>query len=159
MNSQRSEWCWYCGELAASRDHVKPQSATNSVKSFTVPCCRHCNSVLGDIALYSDAERGRYIANRLIEKLKECADPEWEDNEIEELGYNLKTVVLRTIKHRLILERRVGYAVRRWGRYVPPTSVSAVSRKSTGRPLAALRTNDGWGLDYCTEKLLPPEDE
>lgn len=155
--SPRGEWCWYCNEVATSRDHIKPQSATHPhVKSITVPCCQSCNSMLGNIHLHTDRQRGQYLAHRLLIKLYEAPRiGDWSDKELLEFGYSLRTLICSKINKQEMLERRAGYALRQWGRsepYPPSTETLSVPRDNgavvaINRPRATNPTEIDGGVD------------
>src|SRR5690348_17255126 len=79
--------CFYCGELATTRDHIFPQRF-RAVKGFegqeTVNCCRECNSLMGPSEPLSAENRIRVLLAALVRKYKlDRPVPEWEDEEIE----------------------------------------------------------------------------
>lgn len=53
--------CVYCGAPADTRDHVIPQHWRRT--TYTVPACRHCNSVvLRGVPLFTVEDRAGYVA-------------------------------------------------------------------------------------------------
>jgi hypothetical protein len=82
--------CFYCGDLADSKDHILPQAFGNGAGE-TVLSCRDCNTRMNAFGPLSIDQR----VSRLIESLtkKHQLDrpiPEWDDEELEELGYSLR---------------------------------------------------------------------
>jgi hypothetical protein len=101
--------CTYCGLTADSRDHVVPYSwnRVNTRKNGrqplkgTVPCCRACNSKLGNKLYHTIEERKAYIA----ETLATPSEVSWDEDELEKLGPSLRSMV----EHSLIQQERLRY--------------------------------------------------
>lgn len=93
--------CFYCGELATSRDHVTPHAVSpTETRDFgldeTVRCCMPCNSQLGSKGAYNLLMRIAWLIERTVQKHKLLEPiPDWSDEEIAELGPNLR----RQVKH------------------------------------------------------------
>ncbi len=53
--------CYYCGELAGSRDHCPPRFYRGRIPAdipmVIVACCVRCNSKLGHLPLFTLSER------------------------------------------------------------------------------------------------------
>ena len=86
--------CIYCNSPADTLDHVPPLSwiepfgletfRSSGIPLSTVPCCRECNSLLGDRKLLTVQDRLEYLEKKyhsLFDKLVR-----WSDEEIEEMG-------------------------------------------------------------------------
>ncbi len=103
-NREERLTCFYCGEIAPTRDHITPQafSATEGFRGKeTVNCCRKCNSTLGAAAPRSIEGRVLYLVERTIIQYElNNPIPEWDDEEIEELGPNLRSFVEAKIRER-----------------------------------------------------------
>lgn len=98
--------CFYCGDLADSRDHITPHSALVEPNRLfdgreTVPCCRECNSLLGDHEPHNLPRRIQYLIAAMIRKYDlDIMIPEWADVELEELGYSLRSAVRGKMRRR-----------------------------------------------------------
>ena len=98
--------CFYCGELASSRDHIYPQSARmNGGSNFegqeTVNVCMECNSAMTDKFAHSLELRIEYLIAWTEKRYKlEKIIPEWDDDEIKELGYSLRVRIQAKIRER-----------------------------------------------------------
>lgn len=93
--------CSYCGDPATSWDHVVPHSfehAADTTRKYSrgvVPCCHHCNSTLGAVFCGSLDARLEHLAQRIRKKYaKLLKAPDWTDQEIKELGSNLRDSVI-----------------------------------------------------------------
>ena len=91
--------CFYCGDLADTKDHVEPHacgspSAAKWLGRDTVSACRECNSLLGSAYPTDIVRRMTYLADRIVAKYKlHILVPEWDDDEIAELGPELRQFV------------------------------------------------------------------
>ena len=107
--------CHYCGAPATTKDHIIPISYNyngrpnnaNAKGGKTVDCCRECNSLLGAKALFTIEERAHELAECLERRYKkELNAPVWADEDLEELGPNLrKQVEAKQFLRLEILER------------------------------------------------------
>jgi len=105
--AHNAEPCIYCGQRANSRDHVIPKRmrevlelryGPNWGRFFdvpnTVPACLECNQIAGAKLFPTISAKRRYIQKRLEVKYKKLLEaPDWEDDEISELGYSLKIYI------------------------------------------------------------------
>jgi hypothetical protein len=85
--AKRLNLCIYCGNLADGKDHLTARSnragarRTKHGRSFnygfsnednsyieTVPACRECNSILGNISITDLRDRAKYVYKRLNER-------------------------------------------------------------------------------------------
>jgi len=117
--------CYYCGQRADSIDHIIPQTMLRMLASLAdieitrhllrnralkVWACRECNSLLSDSLQESLRERKNYLKIRLLQKYhKLLAIPKWEDNEIEELGYTLRTHIEASIRAKEYIKKRLAW--------------------------------------------------
>ena len=70
--------CVYCGDTAEDLDHVVPHSYTSYFsnvprsykKSEVVPCCKRCNTYLGNKMFLFIGERASYLYSRYTVKYK-----------------------------------------------------------------------------------------
>lgn len=111
--------CEYCGDPSDSVDHVIPQSLLKTIHGSgdqmlmrlymtkTVNCCRDCNSVLGNKAYWTIAQRRNYIKGKLVSRFKHILkSPTWTLEEMAELGYGLRDfVATKKCQKDRILER------------------------------------------------------
>lgn len=92
----RARACVYCGNTTSlGRDHVIPVSWARGYRDYrpgdTVICCDECNSVLGDILLFSIESRADYLYNKyLVRHRKAINMPEWTEEEILDKDYGLQ---------------------------------------------------------------------
>lgn len=95
----RAQACWYCGEVATSRDHVIPHSTTGRNKRRyegveLIECCASCNSILGANLFDTLAERVAFLARRFRDKHKlNKPHVEWSEEDVAELQGNLRQYV------------------------------------------------------------------
>ena len=116
---QDCDRCYYCGLPADTIDHVPPRAYRNFIlqqpelakryKFVEVRACLECNSTLGAKALWNLTERKEYIKKYLKRRYGKERWVDWDEEELEELGYSLRTKVEEQL---LILEvnrRRIKY--------------------------------------------------
>lgn len=109
--------CAYCGDVRSTVDHVPPLSVVAKVGMREIrkrdidlllyPCCTSCNSLLGARMLATYDERLLFIYKSLMNKIESVTL--WSDDEIDELGGNLKRMVRARqlhIRRELILRLR-----------------------------------------------------
>jgi len=94
--------CVYCGDVRECVDHVPPLTLVESktpealrdagVMLITYPCCSTCNEQLGSKPLATYEERLIFLYNRYLDKADR--QPMWQQWEIDELGGELKKLVL-----------------------------------------------------------------
>lgn len=102
--------CAYCGAPREGLDHVPPLSVAvnldlekDKVKLFLYPCCSYCNGVLGNKRLYTYEERLIYLYNHTLRKIKD-EEKQWSKEEIEELGPNLKQMIIQEKNKQVALQ-------------------------------------------------------
>jgi hypothetical protein len=114
-NRETNLTCFYCGELADTKDHITPHSTENPglVKWLgrdTVNCCRECNNILGTNYPYNLFQRANFLKDKLIKKYNlDKGAPEWDDDEVRELGRSLRERVNGKIRTRQRAQNRVLY--------------------------------------------------
>ena len=117
--------CYYCGQRANSIDHVIPQSLIRMLvalddkeitkeilrkRALKVWTCRECNSLASCSIQDSLRERREFVKDKLRKRYKKILDlPKWEENEIEELGYNLQVYVRSSAKWKEFIKQRIAY--------------------------------------------------
>jgi hypothetical protein len=110
--------CTYCGILADSEDHVVPRhlleradelgldlSKVMRMRSWIVPSCRECNSMLGG-QLFATIQERRAAAHKGIRRkyASYLRIPDWSDDELDEMGPNAQREIV------------AGMAIRDWVR-------------------------------------------
>jgi hypothetical protein len=95
--------CWYCNDVRQELDHCPPLKHVDGLnidkfvkgggKLCLIPCCRECNSILGDKPLFNPEERLAYLYDKYLGKVDKFFS-DWSEDEIEELGPTLKRSVL-----------------------------------------------------------------
>lgn len=112
------EPCFYCGVPANSIDHVPPRAMRKRMADLgeyfgvwvEVPACMWCNSTLGNLALLTLTDRKLYIKQRLRVKFKKLlASHDWTDEQLDELGYTLKTKILASMAKRRLVRQRIAW--------------------------------------------------
>lgn len=100
--------CAYCGDKRHTLDHCPPLAVAIDLdlrefrkrggKLLLFPACRSCNAKLGAKPFGTYIERLAYLRGayeREIEKQERL----WSADEIKELGYNLRQIVVRSTEH------------------------------------------------------------
>lgn len=95
--------CYYCGLLADTKDHVRPQSLGDRAAFFassalppdiTVPACRECNCALGARFFRTLGDRKAWIKGRLRRRYRKLLQmPHWTDAELGRLSGMLRVHV------------------------------------------------------------------
>jgi hypothetical protein len=115
--------CTYCGVLCDSVDHVVPRHLLNRaavagidlqalfrLRSWVVPSCRECNSMISGKFFRTIAERREYAHSALRKKYRsELRTPDWSDRELGELSDRLRMDVIVSIAKRDIVRRRLAW--------------------------------------------------
>lgn len=123
LHGRRSEnglfWeCVYCGDPATVKDHCPPISRVDDYKSlglkresyFLVSSCEHCNGILSDSLQESIFKRIEEAKDLLEKKFKKSLSvPEWDEDEIQELGKNLRSKVRAQLRKASKARRRIDY--------------------------------------------------
>ncbi len=106
--------CYYCGMIATSFDHFIPRVLIKE-GLFTehqrlIPACQQCNSILGARVFPTLALRREAAKAGIRKKYARILNiPEWTEEEIEELGYTLKTRVRAGWKLKQLIRYRLAY--------------------------------------------------
>jgi hypothetical protein len=112
--------CTYCGAWDGdNRDHVVPVSYNQNVYrkkggrknvsyKNTVPCCKECNVLLGDRLYFSIPSRAAYLLGTYERRYKKLLkQPDWSEEEIEELGPSMRTSVIQSMKDKNEVRRQL----------------------------------------------------
>ena len=114
-------WCIYCGMPKQCEDHVFPISIAaglslghSSVKKelfgglYIEPACNECNNIAGNKPFRNILDKRKYIQKKLYKKhQKKLSTVQWDDDEKEELGYIMRSVVENMIEKRKLMEKRI----------------------------------------------------
>ena len=106
-NREERMRCFYCGELADTRDHIFPHSAETNGRSRrfegreTVNACHECNHTANNVEPFSLLNRIDFLIDRTKRRYHlDKPTPEWDDDEIAELGPTLRSAVVGKIRQR-----------------------------------------------------------
>ena len=109
--------CSYCNYLfAETLDHVIPHSYTsvhdkrNYDRSKVVPCCKECNTILGNKMYTTISERGAYLHIRYKQKYKKLLSlPDWSKKELKQIKGNLKKKIIFNLNNKEKIELKIEY--------------------------------------------------
>ena len=106
--------CSYCGEFADTYDHVIPVSYKHVDRKMEVgnkeaiPCCSECNTILGNRFLHTVSARAGYLLKTYSKRYqKVLRTPDWDADELAEMGDNMKQSILARLDARDILKERL----------------------------------------------------
>lgn len=115
--------CIYCGDTEQCLDHVYPISklGMNDLSKINrplfkiffqglnlVPSCFECNALAEDRSFVSIREKRKFIQSKIKKKYKKILNlPEWSEEEIKELGPNLRKSVKFSINQKESVKRRI----------------------------------------------------
>lgn len=97
--------CFYCGDLADSKDHITPHSTKGRKKrcwkTDTVRCCRDCNTLMSDAFPYNFSERIAYLYDKFVKKNKlDKPFVQWDDEDLEDVRGSLRSFIIDSQKKR-----------------------------------------------------------
>ena len=110
--------CVYCGRPAGTRDHVPPVSRVSDYEALgmkievyiKVPACTECNNLGADELHPSFMDRAEFIKDKLSRKYaRVLASPDWDDDELKELGKNLRSKVKAALAKKKPQLERIEY--------------------------------------------------
>ena len=107
--------CVYCRDISDSRDHVIPRSASDQLGQdfshhLVVPCCRNCNSVLGNRGGSEIRDRAWFLLRRLQEKhARLLLVPDWTKEALSEMGGKLRRKISADLRKRDRLKSRLDW--------------------------------------------------
>lgn len=106
--------CTYCGEHADCYDHTIPIAyrhntrSNNENRTYAVPCCTECNTVLGSAPFFTIRERADYILKKYLKRHKKIINHvEWCDEELEEMSSEFKRTIKATMKMKEVIKSRI----------------------------------------------------
>lgn len=101
-------WCLYCGMVATTEDHFPPISY--SLRGFLLPACSECNTFAGTSYPTNLAKRIEYVKERLKKKYRKILRmPVWTQDELNEMGYGLKTGIDQCQRNRRTAHGRIAW--------------------------------------------------
>lgn len=110
--------CTYCGDPAYGWDHVIPVSRSRHIRNasrfgpddWRVPACMDCNSSLCDRPFFDVPSRAGYVLSRVkVRFAKLLKTPDWDDEELMEMGSNLRASILDTQREKARVELRIAH--------------------------------------------------
>jgi len=107
--------CHYCGQHADSVDHVIPQSTLRTLAALsdleiTKKMLRNRALKVWACRQESLEDRKTYLKLKLIKRYRRILElPTWDENEIDELGYNLQVYVRSSIKFKEYISQRIAW--------------------------------------------------
>jgi hypothetical protein len=109
--------CFYCGELATTKDHIYPVAAMSYYvdanvpkKSHIVPSCRECNLIASSNTFRDAEEKCAYIKSKLLSRYAKLLKvPIWDSGEIEQLDGRLRDYVEELQARRRIVAERIAH--------------------------------------------------
>lgn len=115
--SEGADPCYYCGIPADTVDHVLPRTIEdrldevelgNPIRTYTVPCCRECNTLLGAKWYPTLTARKLALKKKLRKRYRKFLEaPSWEPEEMVELGETLRSHISRSEKIRELTRERL----------------------------------------------------
>ena len=108
--------CAYCGDNASTIDHIPSLQIVHLLvcsgegdkyKRVIVPCCSDCNTRLGSVFAFTIRRRKNILLTRLRKKYKNILRKvQWDDEDKEELGCNLRQYIETShAKREIVLSR------------------------------------------------------
>lgn len=152
--------CLYCGNPATELDHVFPISIAAQLELrrpsvfaavrrglVVVPCCGECNRICANRPFLSPLEKRAFLKRQLAKKYGKMARAVvWDEDEIDDLGPNLKSTINQKMQEKARIELRLSW----------PLGRTAVSRETAVRLLIKrhLTTRDR-AVDAVSGRLRP----
>jgi 5-methylcytosine-specific restriction endonuclease McrA len=84
--------CAYCGDFGSEIEHVVPRCSR--LPTYTLLACSECNQIAGGELFQSFEEKRRHIQQGLGAKWRKLIRlPEWTEDELEEMGYSMRSKI------------------------------------------------------------------
>lgn len=100
--------CVYCGETATARDFFPPRSQT--AVGFILPACLECSGLCLNRWPYDFQERAEGVKEALrIRYERVLRIPEMSEEELEDLGTNLKIRIKQCQERKRVEEKRIAW--------------------------------------------------
>lgn len=113
FNKRHREICFYCGIRGNHRHHVDPRSASGKNYFYGVEyvySCPECNNAISDNLFDFIHEEVEFLIRIYTKKYHLITHvKEWDEDEIKELGPNLKQIIRKKLALRRKNEDRVYY--------------------------------------------------
>lgn len=111
----KCDYCMYCGEIATLLDHVPPLAIVESqgpkANMVLVPSCEECNSFGWAHPDYTIRDRKKRIGELIFRKYRRLLNsPSWTQDELNELGPEMRQRVMRAESQKLVIQRRIAFA-------------------------------------------------
>lgn len=107
---RRQQRCIYCGEPSDHIEHVVPRRM--GLPTWTVPSCAECNLLAAGTAVYDLHSKQDLIHGRLRRRYQDIlALPDWTEEQIKELKYNLRTYVRASLQKRERIRHRLNWSI------------------------------------------------
>jgi hypothetical protein len=108
--------CAYCGIESSEREHVIPltylgqKRGYDDKRQWIVDSCSDCNNLAGKSVFFSIPEKAKFIKERLeIKHKKIIQTPQWNAEELEEMGYTLREMIFGNIIAKKVLFDRIAH--------------------------------------------------
>jgi len=114
--------CYYCGlENPNTLDHTIPVSyyssepvrkkgrkASHKDRVPLVDCCSECNTALSNKLFFDVRDRAGYLKEKYLKKYKKLLNsPNWDEEDLEDLGWSLRTTVKNSIRLKENIQNRL----------------------------------------------------
>ena len=116
--------CVYCGDPSTDRDHLITCS-WEGYKSYAnrdklVKACKWCNSLLGDVPIFSVPGRANYLISRYESKFtKVLSRPFHTEDEILETSNNIQVLLVHSNEEQKWIKEKIKNLKRVWNGYEP----------------------------------------
>lgn len=133
---KNNDICIYCGLVADTGDHFVPLFIIHIIAAniekikgrILIPACRECNSTAGAKAFSSIGAKRRYISERYKKKyLKLLNSPDWNEQELNELGYVLQTKIRGQMALKTVMKERLRWQNKQNRRAVKLVEIALLS--------------------------------
>lgn len=102
--------CAYCGEPASELEHVVPRCA--GLPTWTVPACSDCNNLAAGGVFESFRAKRDFIREAIRRRhAKVLRTPEWDEDELAELGPALRASTAAYTAARAVVLSRLNFAL------------------------------------------------
>ena len=131
-------WCTYCGMPADTEDHFPPLSVSNS--GFLLPACRRCNLFASNLYAFDFNARVRRVQESIERRFGSLLTmPDWDGDEISELGENLRRYVESWRERKRLAHGQIVWDAMAYLRSIAPANVfAALNAKTPGIPESGL---------------------
>ncbi len=100
--------CVYCGEEANTKEHYPPKSFCKW--GVIAPSCDHCNKTAKHFHPFNIERRILFIKSQIRKKFNKALNmPDWTQQEIEQLDWKLRTIILTGLEDKRCAQRRLSW--------------------------------------------------